>query len=171
MYLIKLFTLSRKYIFVYYVPSSMFTVTSWVSHLLPPTSYPARTSLLVTVFLCQIGILTSALQDTPSYDEGKYMQATYTYLLPKFCVILLNPGMTSLEEWCFACFVFTFTTLVTYVIILIRMVYRSLLLNSVEPDNKVQKNQDWKSDMYLEIFLFSCSAFGFSAFNVYYWLF
>ena len=38
-----------KYIYVYFIPTSMFTFTSWVSFLLPPTSYPARTSLLVTV--------------------------------------------------------------------------------------------------------------------------
>ena len=33
---------SRKYIFIYFIPSTMFTFTSWVSYLLPPTSYPAR---------------------------------------------------------------------------------------------------------------------------------
>ena len=59
-----------KHIYVYFIPTSMFTVTSWVSFLLPPTSYPARTSLLVTVFLCQVGIFTSAIKDTPSSDEG-----------------------------------------------------------------------------------------------------
>ena len=36
------------------MPTSMFTLTSWFSFLLPPTSYPARTSLLVTIFLCQV---------------------------------------------------------------------------------------------------------------------
>ena len=61
----------RKYIFVYFIPTSMFTATSWVSYLLPPTSYPARTSLLVTVFLCQVGIFTAAIKDTPNYDDGK----------------------------------------------------------------------------------------------------
>ena len=45
---------SKQYIFNYFVPTTMFTVTSWFSYLLPPTSYPARTSLLVTIFLCQI---------------------------------------------------------------------------------------------------------------------
>ena len=60
----------NQYIFVYFIPTTMFTVTSWVSFLLPPTSYPARTSLLVTVFLCQVGIFTSAIKDTPSSDEG-----------------------------------------------------------------------------------------------------
>ena len=43
-----------KYIYIYYIPTTMFTLTSWVSFMLPPTCYPARTTLLVTVFLCQI---------------------------------------------------------------------------------------------------------------------
>ena len=60
----------RKYLFVYFIPTTMFTLTSWVSYLLPPTSYPARTSLLVTVFLCQVGIFTAAIKDTPKYDGG-----------------------------------------------------------------------------------------------------
>ena len=59
-----------KYIWVYYLPTSMFTVTSWVSFLLPPTSYPSRTSLLVTVFLCQIGIFNAVIKDTPNQDGG-----------------------------------------------------------------------------------------------------
>ena len=59
-----------KYISLYFIPTTMFTITSWVSHLLPPTSYPARTSLLVTTFLCQVGIFTSAQKDNPYHDEG-----------------------------------------------------------------------------------------------------
>ena len=51
---ITLTNLHSKYMWVYYLPISMFTITSWVSFLLPPTSYPSRTSLLVTVFLCQV---------------------------------------------------------------------------------------------------------------------
>ena len=67
---IDLVSLYRKYIFLYFIPTAIFTATSWVSHLLPPTSYPARTSLLVTTFLCQVGIFNSALQNTPNGDEG-----------------------------------------------------------------------------------------------------
>ena len=63
-------TLYTRYLWVYYLPTSMFTVTSWVSFLLPPTSYPARTSLLVTVFLCQIGLFNAVIRDTPKQDEG-----------------------------------------------------------------------------------------------------
>ena len=32
----------KKFIFIYFLPTSMFTFTSWVSYLIPPTSYPAR---------------------------------------------------------------------------------------------------------------------------------
>ena len=32
----------RKYIYIYFLPTSMFTFTSWVSYLIPPTVYPAR---------------------------------------------------------------------------------------------------------------------------------
>ena len=77
-----------KYLLIYYIPTSMFTLTSWVSFIIPPSSYPARlfkhysimtitnhivyfrTTLLVTVFLCQIGIFTAALRDTPNSDKG-----------------------------------------------------------------------------------------------------
>ena len=61
-----------KYLWVYYLPTSMFTVTSWVSFILPPTSYPARTSLLVTVFLCQIGLFNAVIRDTPNQDGGNH---------------------------------------------------------------------------------------------------
>ena len=68
---IHLVSRSSKYIYIYFVPTTMFTLTSWVSFLIPPTSYPARTTLLVTVFLCQIGIFTTAIQDTPQFDGGR----------------------------------------------------------------------------------------------------
>ena len=86
---IHLVSRSSKYIYIYFVPTTMFTLTSWVSFLIPPTSYPARqntphqdiivhpnantgrTTLLVTVFLCQIGIFTTAIQDTPQFYGGR----------------------------------------------------------------------------------------------------
>ena len=77
----------RKYIFIYFIPTSMFTLTSWVSYLLPPTSYPARTSLLVTVFLCQVGIFTAAIKDTPNYDEGG---SDHHYIHPRVSTSQIN---------------------------------------------------------------------------------
>ena len=74
---------SKQYMFNYFVPTTMFTMTSWFSYLLPPTSYPARTSLLVTIFLCQTGIFTSAIKETPSSDNGTYRpkkQSSFTII-------------------------------------------------------------------------------------------
>lgn len=144
---IKLISRYKKYIFIYFIPTTMFTITSWVSYLLPPTSYPARTSLLVTVFLCQVGIFTAAIKDTPNYDEG----------------------MTSLELWCFACITCTFGALLGYVIILIRMEYirQKLKLAAVKPEHF---KPELKRDINIEAFLFVCTAGGFALFNVYYWL-
>ena len=73
-------TLYTRYLWVYYLPTSMFTVTSWVSFLLPPTSYPSRTSLLVTVFLCQIGLFNAVIKDTPNQDGGTESISIHHYL-------------------------------------------------------------------------------------------
>ena len=72
---ITLATKPEKYLLVYHLPASMFTLTSWFSFLLPPTAYPARTGLLVTVFLCQIGIFNAVIRNTPNANGGRlYLQ-------------------------------------------------------------------------------------------------
>ena len=130
----------------------MFTVTSWVSYLLPPTSYPARTSLLVTVFLCQVGIFTAAIKDTPNWDEG----------------------MTSLELWCFACITCTFGTLISYVVILVRMEFIRQRMKQIQVKPHTSSSTpitgETKRDIDIEMFLFSCTAGGFAIFNIYYWM-
>ena len=44
-----------------------------------------RTTLLVTVFLCQIGIFTTAIQDTPQFDGGKTGGHDRNLSLPLLC--------------------------------------------------------------------------------------
>ena len=60
----------KKYIMLYYIPTSLIVVTSWVFFLLPSTSYPARTALLVTVFLLLINIFSGVVQNTPDGNDG-----------------------------------------------------------------------------------------------------
>jgi len=159
---------SRKYIFIYFIPSTMFTFTSWVSYLLPPTSYPARTTLLVTVFLCQIGIFTTAIRDTPSFDGG----------------------MTSIESWCFACIAFTFGSLISYVIILFTIEFPSIEISNFISDSRTmdiksltetnpkidnlvghtkKKKDKTERNFCLEFTLFSIMAGSFGIFSVVYW--
>ena len=91
-----------KFIWVNYLPTSMFTVTSWVSFLLPPTSYPSRTSLLVTLFLCQIGIFNAVIKDTPNEDGGTKIILLHHilsgHIMNYVCLLLIHfPPETRLE--------------------------------------------------------------------------
>ena len=45
-----------KYIYVYYLPSGLFVVVSWVSFLIPPEVIPGRMAMLITLFLVLINI-------------------------------------------------------------------------------------------------------------------
>merc|ERR1712025_138825 len=88
-----------RYIFLYYIPTSLIVITSWIFFLLPSTSYPARTALLVTVFLLLINIFSGVVNDTPNTNDG---------------------SMTDLELWTFACIVCVFLSLISYAVILCR---------------------------------------------------
>ena len=59
-----------KYIMLYYIPTTLIVITSWIFFLLPSTSYPARTALLVTVFLLLINIFSSIVRETPVSSTG-----------------------------------------------------------------------------------------------------
>ena len=72
----------RKYIMLYYVPTTLIVITSWVFFLLPSTSYPARTALLVTVFLLLINIFSNVVNDTPSSSDGG---RTFPAIVIEFC--------------------------------------------------------------------------------------
>ena len=153
-----------KYVYIFFIPTSMFTFTSWVSFLLPPTSYPARTSLLVTVFLCQIGVFTAAINDTPDYDQGKTVK--------RLTMIVIIVGMTKLEIWCFGNIACTFLSLLSYVIILIRMEITQYMTqkNKIQTKkNSKEKDYEMKREIGLEIFLFALVFGGFLVFNLIFW--
>ena len=100
----KLTNLHSKYMWVYYLPTSMFTVTSWVSFLLPPTSYPSRTSLLVTVFLCQIGLFNAVIRDTPNQDGGNEESLRTSIISNRDdCSRKLVPGNDRPRLWSSSC--------------------------------------------------------------------
>ena len=154
-----------KYVYIFFIPTSMFTFTSWVSFLLLLTSYPARTSLLVTVFLCQIGVFTAAINDTPDYDKGKS-------LIKRPTLILIIVGMTKLEIWCFGNIACTFLSLLSYVIILIRMEITQYMTqkNKIQTKkNSKEKDYEMKREIGLEIFLFALVFGGFLVFNLIFW--
>merc|ERR1719232_671209 len=116
---IEMTSIYLKFLLLYYLPSYMITISSWFFYLLPSTSYPARTALLMTAFLLLIQIYNSVVNDTPSSNDVTY-----------------------LETFVLACVVTVFGTLMTYAIILTRdqLVIQGLILNDEgeeEEDNNI----------------------------------
>ena len=52
-----------KYIYVYYLPSGLFVIVSWVSFLIPPEVIPGRMAMLITLFLVLINIFNVSLYE------------------------------------------------------------------------------------------------------------
>jgi hypothetical protein len=48
-----------KYITLYYLPSSLFVIVSWVSFLIPPEIVAGRMAMLITLLLVLINLFTS----------------------------------------------------------------------------------------------------------------
>merc|ERR1712079_801698 len=92
-------TLTRnaaKYLYIYYLPSGLFVVVSWVSFLIPPEVVPGRMALLVTLFLVLINIFNTITNVSPNVE-----------------------GMTAIASWMIACmFFFFFLALLEYAAIL-----------------------------------------------------
>ena len=59
----------RKQIIMYYLPSGMFVISSWMSFVMEPT-FPGRPALIVTFFLVIVSIFVNIINSTPSDDSG-----------------------------------------------------------------------------------------------------
>ena len=73
------------YIFMYYLPSGLLVVVSWISFLIPVNVIPGRMILLVTAFLVLVNIFNTLTADTPKAE-----------------------GPTAIVAWMFACILFVF---------------------------------------------------------------
>ena len=155
---------AKQYVFNYFIPTMMFTVTSWFSYLLPPTSYPARTALLVTIFLCQTGIFTSAIKETPSSDDGKHITFFINFVVCQYFFL----GMNSLEEWCFWNFIFSFGSLLSYGFILVRMEIEEMKSNRNNVNPKSEDILGQKRNLMLEATCFLISLGGYFIFIIVY---
>ena len=84
-----------RYLYIYYLPSGLFVVVSWVSFLIPPEVVPGRMALLVTLFLVLINIFNTITNVSPNVE-----------------------GMTAISAWMIACMFFVFGALLAYATIL-----------------------------------------------------
>ena len=87
--------LISRYLYIYYLPSGLFVVVSWVSFLIPPEVVPGRMALLVTLFLVLINIFNTITNISPNTE-----------------------GMTAIASWMIACMFFVFGALLAYATIL-----------------------------------------------------
>ena len=80
-----------RYLYIYYLPSGLFVVVSWVSFLIPPEVVPGRMALLVTLFLVLTNIFNTINNLSPNVE-----------------------GMNAMASWMIACMFFVFGALVGY---------------------------------------------------------
>lgn len=90
-----------RYLYIYYLPSGLFVVVSWVSFLIPPEVIPGRMALLVTLFLVLINIFNTITNISPNVE-----------------------GMTAISSWMIACMFFVFGALMAYASILYFLLVR-----------------------------------------------
>ena len=96
---IKLSRKSWKYLLTYYLPSTIIVIISWTSFCIPPTSYPARTGLLIPTLLVLVSIFTNVITSTP--EDANHV--------------------TAIVFWILGCIFFVFSALLSYAFIIIRM--------------------------------------------------
>ena len=92
----KLVRNSQKYLYIYYLPSGLFVVVSWVGFLIPPEVVPGRMAMLITLFLVLINIFNIVTTNSPNVE-----------------------GMTAIAAWMLVCIFFVFFALVGLVFIFI----------------------------------------------------
>ena len=93
---------SRKtgmYVLVYYLPSTMFVVISWISFFIPPTVYPARVGLLITTLLVLVNTFNNVVANTPRDANN----------------------ITAIVFWMLGCIFFVFSALFSYAIVITRI--------------------------------------------------
>ena len=98
--------------------------------LLPPKSYPARTSLLVTIFLCQIGIFNAVVLDIPNENGGL------------------------IEVWVLCNIGLVFFTFLAYVVLLARIRLETIKIVALQKKKMDPRKEDEMQTTALEIGLF-----------------
>ena len=157
-----------KYLIIYYLPSGLFVVVSWVSFLIPPDVVPGRMAMLITLFL----VLTNIFK--------------YVICISHYCIVFLifdnsmitanSPnveGMTAIAAWMLVCIFFVFGALVGYAFLLWKKkkscLKRKKPRKECEEIKKIRqlRKDDFRSkvdDVFLVVF-----PIMFLVFNLLYW--
>ena len=139
-----------KYLIIYYLPSGLFVVVSWVSFLIPPDVVPGRMAMLITLFLVLTNIFNMITANSPNVE-----------------------GMTAIAAWMLVCIFFVFGALVGYAYLLWKKkkscLKRKKSRKMSEEETKMRQmlKEDYRSrvdDVFLVVF-----PIMFLVFNLIYW--
>ena len=140
----------QKYLYIYYLPSGLFVVVSWVGFLIPPEVVPGRMAMLITLFLVLINIFNIVTSNSPNVE-----------------------GMTAIAAWMLVCIFFVFGALVGYAYLLWKKkkscLKRKKSRKMSEEETKMRQilKEDYRSrvdDVFLVVF-----PIMFLVFNLIYW--
>ena len=136
------------YMLMYYLPSTMFVMASWISFFIPPTSYPARVSLLITTLLVLVNIFNNVVLTTPKDAHG----------------------ITAIVLWLIGCILFVFAALTSYVFVIIKM---KMFENQTQPMGELEmefgNKTESKEKNITDFVLFCILSWGFALYILVYY--
>ena len=96
---LKLARRSGRYLYLYYLPSSLLVFISWLSFLMPHNNVDGRVGLLITSLLVLVNIFNAVIESTPREAEG----------------------LTAITIWILGMMFFVFISFIGYLVILLRL--------------------------------------------------
>jgi len=132
------------YIINYFLPSGLFVVFSWLSHLIPAEEVGGRMSLLAILILLLVNIFNTISTNSPKAE----------------C-------LTALEVWMLSCLLFVSATLLEYAVILFkRQHYNSKQQKMAVETSQMLAQEFWRIDK----FFLKCFPALFAVFNIIFWI-
>ena len=136
----------QKYLYIYYLPSGLFVVVSWVGFLIPPEVVPGRMAMLITLFLVLTNIFNIITTNSLNVE-----------------------GMTAITAWMLVCIFFVFGALVGYAYLLWKKKKSPKRKNKLKKEKEDKKERKRNHISKIDSTFLVVFPIMFLVFNVIYW--